>query len=395
MPHPEDPVGAFCDHVDVHLTGAPDGPLAGRTFAAKDLFDVAGETCCCGNPDWLATHEPAAATAPVLETLVAAGASLVGKTVTDELAFSLLGVNAHYGTPVNAAAPDTIPGGSSSGSAAAVAAGLVDFAVGTDTGGSVRVPAALCGLFGVRPTHGRVDLTGTFALAPSFDTVGWFARDALTLWQVTSALLPPVPADATRPTRVVVASDVLAACDEPVVDAFEPQLERLGVRLAVDHVDLLADHGLAAWAETFRVLQGAEIWAGHRAWLESVNPTMAVDVRDRFESLRAITDAQVTAARAARDQIQARLTGLLGDDGVLALPTVPELGPLLAADDVDFADFRRRTLELTSIAGLGGLPQVTIPAIALNEYPVGLSLVGPRDQDHQLVALAATIPATF
>src|SRR5215470_7694180 len=152
----QDPLGAFCRHADVTLPGAAAGPLAGLHFAAKDLYDVAGQRTGGGNPDWLDSHPPAAATAPAILSLVAAGATLVGKTVTDELAYSIAGRNFHYGTPTNVAAPGRIPGGSSSGSAAAVAGKLVDFALGTDTGGSIRVPASLCGLYGMRPSHGRV-----------------------------------------------------------------------------------------------------------------------------------------------------------------------------------------------------------------------------------------------
>ncbi|MDP6620082.1 MAG: amidase family protein, partial [Nitrospinota bacterium] len=170
-------LGAFCDWTEVHLPGKAGGPLAGLRFAVKDLYDVEGHVTGRGNPDWLATHGPAESTAPAVARLVEAGATMIGKTITDELAFSLFGENFHYGTPVNTRAPDRVPGGSSSGSASAVAGGLVDFAVGSDTGGSVRVPASFCGILGIRPTHGRISLEGCMPLAPSLDTVGWFAND--------------------------------------------------------------------------------------------------------------------------------------------------------------------------------------------------------------------------
>lgn len=386
-----DPLNAFCTHDPVSRPGAASGPLAGLTFAAKDVFDVAGHVTGAGNPDWLRTHGPAERTAPAVQALLDAGASLVGKTQSDELAFSLLGVNAHYGTPVNPAAPDAVPGGSSSGSASAVAGGLVDLAIGTDTGGSVRVPAALCGIYGFRPTHGAVSLEATFPLAPSFDTVGWFARDALLLWQVGSVLLPAPIGDPPPLTRLVLPDDLFDAADEPVVDALFPDIERLVVRFEVDHVAELAGGHLPEWSETFRVLQGAEIWAGHHEWLEATNPTLALDIRNRIDSLRAISDDDVTRARAERDQISARLRGLLGGDAFLALPTTPEIAPLLEGTDDDFAEFRRRTLAFTCLAGLAGLPQVTIPVASLAEYPVGLSLIGGPGTDHQLIALAATI----
>ena len=171
-----DPYNAFCKHGPDRLTGAAAGPLAGLTCAIKDLFDIAGYVTGGGNPDWHASHEAARRTAPVVQKLLDAGATIVGKTHTDELSRGIFGENAHYGTPINPKAPGRVPGGSSSGSAAAVAGQLVDFALGTDTGGSVRVPASFCGIYGLRPSHGRLPFEGVLPQAPSFDTIGWFAR---------------------------------------------------------------------------------------------------------------------------------------------------------------------------------------------------------------------------
>ncbi|MDH5535005.1 MAG: amidase family protein, partial [Betaproteobacteria bacterium] len=192
-----DQLGAFCRHTHATMKGSGTGGLAGTTFAAKDIYNIAGHKTGFGSPDWLTTHEAATATAPVVQRLLDAGANLIGKTHTDEMAYSLNGENPHYGTPINPNAPGRIPGGSSNGSAAAVAGGLCDFALGSDTGGSVRAPASFCGIFGVRPTHGRILLDGVCPLAPSFDTVGWFARDAALLERVGQVLLndnePGVP----------------------------------------------------------------------------------------------------------------------------------------------------------------------------------------------------------
>ncbi|MDQ2103939.1 amidase family protein, partial [Azospirillum isscasi] len=190
---PNDPLNAFVPHGLSEIPGAADGPLAGLRFAVKDLFHIAGLPTGAGNPDWLRTHEVPQETAPAVRRLLDAGARVAGKTLTDELAWSLAGENAHYGTPENPKAPGRIPGGSSSGSASAVAGGAVDFAIGTDTGGSIRLPASYCGLYGLRPTHGAVPLDGSVPLAPSFDTVGWFAREAALLRRVGAVLLPPAP----------------------------------------------------------------------------------------------------------------------------------------------------------------------------------------------------------
>ena len=143
--------GAFCPHGDFEIAGAASGPLHGLTFATKDIFDIAGRVTGCGNPDWLASHAPAANNAAAVQKLLDAGARMLGKTITDELAFSLNGQNFHYGTPRNAVTPERVPGGSSCGSASAVGHGIVDLALGSDTGGSVRIPACLNGIFGIRP----------------------------------------------------------------------------------------------------------------------------------------------------------------------------------------------------------------------------------------------------
>ena len=213
-----DTLDAFCTDTEAFLEGIPGGPLSAMTFAAKDIFDVAGHVTGGGNPDWKATHAPAERTAWVIQTLVDAGANMVGKTHTDELTRGILGVNAHYGTPINPNAPGRVPGGSSSGSAAAVAGGLVDFALGSDTGGSVRIPASFCGLYGLRPTHGRIPLDGILQQAPSYDTIGWFARDVETFARVGSVLFGSDIA-AGRPRKLTIAEDAFAAADDSVAAA--------------------------------------------------------------------------------------------------------------------------------------------------------------------------------
>src|SRR5947199_3820918 len=207
-----DDIGAFVPGQRFRIEGRAGGPLSGLTFAAKDLFDVAGHPTGGGNEDWAKTHPIPARHAWAVQTLLDAGADLIGKTITDEVSLGILGENPFYGTPANPRAPGRVPGGSSSGSAAAVAAGICDTALGTDTGGSVRVPASFCGLYGIRPTHGRLDLTGMMSQAPSSDTTGWFARDAETFARVSAILLgEPIP-DAL-PNRLIVATDAFALAD--------------------------------------------------------------------------------------------------------------------------------------------------------------------------------------
>src|SRR5215472_11993850 len=197
------------------LKGVASGPLAGLSAVVKDMYDIAGERTGCGSPEWLATHPPAARNCPPVQKILDAGATIIGKTVCDEYFYSVSGNNAHYGTPVNVRAPGRLPGGSSSGSAAACGANACDFAIGSDTGGSVRIPASFNGLYGLRPTHGRIDLSGAMAMAPSFDVGGWFANAPGVFRRVGSVLLGGAPTAAPL-ERLVVAGDAFAQADPEV-----------------------------------------------------------------------------------------------------------------------------------------------------------------------------------
>jgi amidase len=397
-----DAYGAFCRHTHVERAGAPTGPLTGLTFGLKDVFAVAGERTGFGNPDWLRTHPPATADAWVLRALLAAGATLAGRTHTEELAFSLTGENAHYGTPRNPRAPGRVPGGSSSGSAVAVAAGLVDFAIGSDTGGSVRAPASYCGVFGLRPTHGRLPLDGACPLAPGFDTVGWFAAEAPRLAAVGAVLFraadgggragaAPVRAEAP-PWRLLRAADALTVARPAASAALAPAVALLESVVGPARDVVVSDEGLPRWFETFRTLQGAEIWAAHGAWITRERPTFGPRIAPRFASVAAIPPAAVHDAAAHRRRIVARLDALLGDDGLLVLPTVPDIAPVLDEPAETAVPARERALSLLCIAGLGGLPQLTLPAATLDGCPLGLSLIGPRGSDERLLTLAASLP---
>src|SRR6185295_7409270 len=236
----------FCRHTDVEVRGAASGPLAGLTCAVKDIYDIAGAKTGFGNPDWLRTHEPAARTAPAVQLLLDASAHVVGKAHTEEMAFSLTGENAHYGTPINVNAPGHVPGGSSSGSAAAVAGKLVDFAIGSDTGGSVRGPASFCGIYGIRPTHGRISLQGVCPLAPGFDTCGWFARDAAVFERVGRVLLRDT-APARSPKRLLVAQDAFAFADEGAASALKPGLEKVAALIGAPASVTVGDEPLTQW----------------------------------------------------------------------------------------------------------------------------------------------------
>jgi amidase len=386
---PDDALGAFCRHTHVAVAGSGKGPLSGLTFGVKDIYDIAGHKTGFGNPDWLDTHPPAVRTAPAVESLLAAGADMVGKTHTDELTYSLTGENVHYGTPENVRAPGRIPGGSSSGSAAAVAGNLVDFALGSDTGGSVRAPASFCGIYGIRPTHGRVSLAGACALAPSFDTAGWFARDANLLERVGEVLLGVAPAVAHG--TVLLAEDALTLTAPGATAALQPALERVSKVLGAMRAVTVSAEGLPQWFETFRILQGAEVRSQLGEWVDRVQPRMGAGVRDRMQWTKTISEREIAQAQAARAAVRSRMDALLADHAVLVLPTVPDIAPLRDASAAAPNDYRARMMSLLCIASLAGLPQVSLPLATFQGCPLGVSLIAARGEDLLLLALARRI----
>lgn len=386
---PDDALGAFCRHTHAAVKGSGAGPLAGLTFGVKDIYDIAGHKTGFGSPDWLATHDAAAKTAPVVAQLLAAGADMVGKTQTDELTYSLNGENAHYGTPVNVNAPGRIPGGSSSGSAAATAGRLVDFALGSDTGGSVRAPASFCGIYGIRPTHGRVSLAGARALAKSFDTAGWFARDAALLERIGRVLLGDT--GAVEHGAALLAEDGFALLGSGAVEALQPALEKIKTVIGPLQKVTVSAEGLPQWFQAFRVLQGAEIHQQLGAWVAQVQPKLGPGVRERIQWTATITAADIAGAQAVRDAARRRMDELLKGNAVLVLPTVPDIAPLLNTPAAALDDFRARAMSLLCIAGHAGLPQVTMPLATLNGCPIGISLVAARGNDALMLELARRI----
>jgi amidase len=385
----ENMLRAFVPGAIIHRAPRGEGLLSGLSFAAKDLFDVAGIVTGCGNPDWAATHERAKADAWAVDALLSAGATLLGKTVTDEISLGLLGINRFYGTPLNPRAPDRVPGGSSSGSAAAVAGGLVDVALGTDSGGSVRIPASFCGLYGLRPTHGRIPTYGMMIQAPSFDTVGYFADNAATFGWAGSVLLGEQVGDAL-PDEIIVASDCLALADEPVRHALLPALDGLRKIVRVSE-SRLADGDLTTWSCHQRMLQKFEFHATFRDWIDRVNPRFSAEVAGAFADDGRIAESDVAVAKAFRARASQRLDRLLDRRRMLCLPTSPIL-PI--GRDARLSEMRtavHRIVDLTAIAGLTGCPQVNLPLAALGEIPVGLSLIGWRGGDAALVGASCAI----
>jgi len=393
MPLVHDTAHAFMPYPEAVVPHASTGPLSGLSFAVKDLFDIAGYPTSGGQPFLLAMSGIKTATAPTVQKLLDAGARFVGKTVTDELAFSMNGQNAHFGNPVNGGAPDRISGGSSSGSASAVSSRLCDFALGTDTGGSVRAPASHCGLYGLRPTHGRVSLQGALDLSPSFDTCGWFTRDAGSFARVADVLLgadaTPLPAQ----PRLLLPTEVWGLLEPEVAAALAPARARaealLGAAVPVDVV--LESFDAMYWH--FRRLQGREAWGVDGPLITRHAPPLGPGVAQRFAWSSQVSDEQVATATAFRARFRAQLAERLGRDGVLLMPTMPDVAPLISADEAGLESYRNRAIQMLCIAGLAGFPQLSLPLATRLGAPLGISLLGPPGSDRSLVALAERLAA--
>jgi amidase len=367
------------------VAGAPAGPLAGLTVAVKDVIAVAGHRLGAGVPSLLAAGRPQPWHAPALARLLAAGASVRGIARTDQLAYSLAGVNEHYPPPPNAAVPGAVPGGSSSGSASAVALREADIGLGTDTAGSIRVPASYQGLWGLRTTYGAVERTGVLPLATDFDTVGLLTRDAATLRAAASVLLNERAGREGAAAAFAVARQLLRGLDQPVITAFEAMLGRVRLLRNVREVTLPDPRELA---EAFRVHQAWQAWKVHGAWVSAHPDALLGDVRERFEVASRVTRTEDAEARAeligARPMIEAALGGR-----TLLLPSAAGPAPPLEAEAEAREQTRAATLRLTCIAGITGRPAVSVPVLEVEGAPVGLGLVGPRGSDLSLIALAA------
>jgi amidase len=370
------------------------GDLSGVRVAVKDLFAVAGHRVGAGVPAWLDTAEIETRSADAVQALMDAGATLAGIAHTDELAFGLGGDNAHYGTPANPAAPGTLPGGSSSGSASAVALGLADLGLGTDTAGSIRVPGSYCGLFGLRATTGAVSLRGALALAPTFDAAGLIARDLDLLERAFAALHPGAPEAA--PPRILVDPSLFALADSGICASLTAALRAARPRLDADLEPIaapLAPDATAAWFSAFRTVQMHEAWTERGRFIAQHPDALSPDVDARFREGSMIEAADVVRARAQLSHARAVLDRLVPTDAVLVLPTTATAAPV-ASDAEAVSDARGRTLPLTAIASWSGRPALSVPLGAHLGRPSGLSIIGPPHGERTLLRLARLLMST-
>ncbi len=381
----------FVPHdLDAPVGGAATGPLAGLSAVVKDMYDIAGSRTGGGNPDWLAAQKPAARHAIAVEQILAAGATITGKTICDEFFYSVVGINAHYGMPANLRAFGRIPGGSSSGSAAACGANACDFALGSDTGGSIRIPASFNGLYGLRPTHGRVNLTGAMTMSPTFDTGGWFAN-APGIFRRVGLVLLGGQWVAAPATRLIVAADAFAQAD--------PQVAALGREFLARTADLLprpteltvAPSGLDGWREAFRIFQAKEVWDSFGDFITRAKPKLGPGIKERMAFAATVTADQADAAGATVAAARAHIRALVPSGTIMALPTAPSIAPLADANDMELELFRVRAQRLSCMAGLAGLPQMNLPVGTVAGCPAGLSLIGWAGGDEALLDLAVSL----
>lgn len=387
-----DRVGAWVPHGKFVIAGELGGPLAGLTFAVKDLYDVKGRPTGAGNPTWLMTHPLAAENSPLIELLLAAGATLVGKTLTNELAYSIHGENSHYGTPHNVNAPGHIPGGSSSGSVAAVAAQLCDFALASDTGGSTRVPASYCGVWGIRTTHDLLSRANMVPLSPGFDTATWLAHDAETFMRVAEVLLPAEVT--TSLNRAVLFEETLTPASPACRTLAEKVFAVLSGKMEANRVSVTPSGSvdeLEIWRQTYLTASGREAWTSHGEWIDAHRPIFGTAIDTRWAIARTISAAAAEAARVRQQKVRSHVRTLLGANGVAVIPSAPGPAPLLTATAAEIEDVRNRTFLITCIAGLSGLPQVSLPLMSPEGLPIVISLLGPAGSDRALIALAVAV----
>ncbi len=388
-----DSLNAFLDLPEVVVPNSQSGPLAGLCLGVKDIFDVAGYVTGCGNPDMAEEGRPAERTAPAVQKLLDAGARFAGKTQTEELAFSMLGQNVHFPRPVNPRAPGRITGGSSSGSVAAVAGGLVDIGTGSDTGGSIRAPASMCGLVGLRTTHGRISLEGTMPLAPSLDTFGWFARDIETYEKVGEVLLGVEgPRKKTRLISIPALDELVAGARE--ASEYTRMRNRISNVLGPVHAARQPPFSIDDLYWCMRKLQAREAWEAHGDWLSVEGRRIGQATLERFAFGKTVTTQDVAAETVRRNAFRAALRDQLGNDGVLVLPTVPCAAPRSDSTPEQFQAFREGALAMLCWSGLSGFPQITVPLGTVDGAPFGISLLGPPDSDMMLIRLGRKIMDT-
>ncbi|HMD46615.1 MAG TPA: amidase [Acidimicrobiales bacterium] len=353
---------------------------SGPRLAVKDVIDMEGLPTTAGSRALANRATPATADAPCLAGARAAGARIVGRTNLHELAMGGTGINPWFGTPVNPLDPRRIPGGSSSGSAVAVATEEADVAYGTDTGGSVRIPSACCGTAGLKTTWGRVPLAGVWPLAPSLDTVGPMARDVAGLVVGMELLEPGFTVDVPGPTRVGRLAD--PACDPRITAALDEALARTGWEVVEIEIP---EWGEATGASASIIV--AELWASDGALLAAAPDEVSPDLAGLIRAGERVSSADLEGARSELERLRATMAQVFDMVELVATPTLP-IFPTLLDEPEDWALFRH-----TMPVNLTGVPAISVPVPSGGPFPASLQLVGPCGAEAQLLAAGSIVEA--
>ena len=370
--------------VKLDIQTSDSGALKDKTFAVKENIDVDGFVSTNGHPVWARTHEKASTNAEVVDRLLQAGAHLIGKSHMDEMAYSLLGANPHFGAPINKTQPDRLPGGSSSGSAAAVAAGLTDFAIGTDTGGSCRAPASFCGVFGFRPSSQSKNMRGVIPMSRSLDVIGWFAQDIDCLATVAKVLLPE-DTTAIGYEEATFLAEPFADAEAEYMEIAQTAIHRL--KSGPWRTASLGEDFFTQALMHFRNLQGYEVWSEHQSWILTHQPQFGPGVSERLKIAATVTKADKQAAEKFIETSRCAVDALFADASVIIMPTTPGLAPKIDESLESLDRLRYAMLKFFLISSLFGLPQISIP-IKNQRRTIGLSFVGKSGADHQLLDFA-------
>lgn len=391
---PFDPLQAFMRFNHIALEGTQSGPLANYVFAVKDVFKILGSTYSNGHPKWLETHEPDDFTSSFIHKILNAGADLVGKTVCDELCYSISGENWHYGSPVNPHDSRRLTGGSSGGTGAAVAGGLVDFAFGSDCLGSVRVPASYNGLLGIRPTYNRIPNDGEAPYCESMDVLGYVAKEPEIFKEVTNVLMD-TDHSAVSYSKLLLIENIFSEIDKQTKEHLQPALDFLENEIGTVKSIQLDQGTLEKWMRTFQVVQGYEVWESYGGWVNKYNPTLPPGQKQRLKAASKITLAEYYEALAEKESIEQFIEELVPPDTLLCLPTAATIAPLKSAGLESISLNRKRSSALLCISPLSGTPQVTLPLVNMESMPLGISLIGAKGTDQQLVEFSANCVEKF
>ena len=354
------------------------GNLLDMRFLCKDMCQIKGFKTSCGNPDFYKHTAEATENAPFLEKILNEGAILEGITICDEFFYSIIGENIHYGTPSNKNAPNCVPGGSSSGSAAALTQINYDFTIGTDTGGSVRVPASFCGIYGFRPTHGRINLNKVYPMSESFDTLGWFSNNKSNMLKVGKVFFDHFEEIPIEQKNILIPIDIINNLDENIKSQFYDYCENKFKNLKKVQ---LSKYNKSELAECFRVIQGYEIKLSMLPWIKKYNPKISTEINSRFEVTKNITVNMYNESINLRKEFVSELDKNLSKEALIIFPTTPFSAPITGQSDDDLSELRKKVMEFTCIGGLSSRPQISIPKFKGSTGPIGLSVLGNKNAD--------------